>query len=206
MAEKWRLQGTLFDACNCTTLCPCNYLQNPSSGDCRPAVVWHITDGNYGKTKLGGLNFAAVLYAAGNPLHGIDKLVLILDAKAKDVQRKALMSILGGQAGGMWEMMAKIVKATPEVLTAPFEYKNDGKAWRARADGYLEVRGGFVKAPAEMGIPSKPKKAQTYDFLFSPTMEKVVGTSDTFRANAGGLSYDFSGKYSSSGRFDYKGP
>jgi hypothetical protein len=37
-------------------------------------------------------------------------------------------------------------------------------------------------------------------------MEKVVGITDHYHATVGGLEYDISGRYSSSGRFKYAGP
>lgn len=206
MAERWRIQGTIFDACDCTTLCPCVYLQDPTNGDCHASVAWHVTQGNYGKTNLAGANFAMYVYAPGNPLHGIDRAVLFLDEATKPAQREALEAILGGQAGGMWEMMAKLLKSPPHVMTGRIEYKNDGKKWSVRAGDAIEVRAGYLKAPPDMGIKVGPRKAQTFDFLFGPTMDKVVGISDTYRVNAGGDNRMISGRYSSSGRFAYKGP
>jgi hypothetical protein len=50
------------------------------------------------------------------------------------------------------------------------------------------------------------KDAQIYDPLFGPLMEKVVGITDHYQATVGGLEYDISGRYSSSGRFKYGGP
>lgn len=205
MAAKWRLEGTIFDACNCTTLCPCNYFQNPTGPDCRATGVWHIEKGKFDGTKLDGLTLAFVLHAPGNPFFGIDRAAVVLDEKATHAQREALQKILGGQAGGLFAMLAKVLKAPPEIAFAKFEYANDGKAWSVRAGNTLEIRAGFVRAPPDFPAESTPKKAQTYDALFGPTMEKVVGISEKYRANIAGLNYDISGKYSSSGRFVYEG-
>lgn len=206
MPEKWSLEGTLFDACNCTTLCPCNYAQQPTGEDCRATVVWHVEKGAYGKTKLDGLNLASLIYANGNPLMGIEKMAVIVDEKATPAQREALGAILGGQAGGMFAAMGPLIKENLGVSFGKFAYKNDEKAWSADVDGKLHIRGGFVKAPPGAPVKSEPKRAQTYDFLFGPTMEKTVGVADAYKANVSGLDYDVQGKYSSSGRFKYTGP
>lgn len=206
MAEKWQLEGTLFDACNCLTLCPCNFFQNPTGSDCRAVAVWHIEKGNLGATKLDGLTTAGLIFANGNPLHGMEKAAWIIDERATPAQRDALSKIFGGESGGMFALFSKLVKNNLGITYAKFEYANDEKSWSAKAGDFLNVNGGFVKAPPDAPVESKPKRAQTYDFLFSPTMEKVVGITDHYRANLAGLNYDISGRYSSSGRFRYEGP
>lgn len=212
MVERWRLEGTIFDACNCITLCPCGYFQPPSSGtgDCRVSFAWRIEKGNFGATKLDGLTAAAVVFAKGNPLFGVEKIAWMVDEKATTTQRETLTKIFTGQAGGIWAVVAKLVKDNLGITYAHFDYDNDGKSWSVRAGTYpalaLDVKAGFVKAPPGAPVGSAPKRAQTYDSFYSPSMEKVVGITDTYRANIAGLNYDFSGRYSGSGRFRYEGP
>ncbi len=69
----------------------------------------------------------------------------------------------------------------------------------------MDIKAEFVKAPQGVPLESSPKVAQTYDPLFGPSMEKVVGITDHYHATVGGLQYDISGRYSSSGRFKYSG-
>ncbi len=204
MAEKWRLEGTVFDACNCETLCPCVYFQAPHEGDCKVTGVWHVEKGNYGTTNLDNFTMAVVGYATQNPLMGIDKAGWILDEKLTQQQRDALMQILGGKAGGLFSMLS--VKNPLGISWARFEHSNDERSWSVKAGDFLDIKAGFVKAPAGLPFESKPKVAQTYDPLFGPTMEKVVGITEHYHTNFEGLDYDISGKYSSSGRFKYEGP
>ena len=70
----------------------------------------------------------------------------------------------------------------------------------------MDIKAAFVKAPEGVPFESSPKVAETYDPLFGPSMEKVVGITDHYHATVGGLEYDISGRYSSSGRFKYGGP
>ncbi len=206
MAEKWKLEGSVLDACNCTTLCPCTYAQPSTGPDCRVTLAWHIEKGHYGGTRLDGLSAAAVVFANGDPfLVGIDRISLILDERATPEQRNALLTILGGQAGGLWGLVAKMIKSAPEVLFARFDYANDGKTWSVRAGNLLDLKAEFLKAAPGMPFPSNPKIAQTYDPFFGPTMEKVVGISNHYRSKTGATDVDLSGRYSSSGRFAYEG-
>ena len=70
MAQKWQLEGTLFDTCNCETLCPCVYFQAPQGEDCRATAVWHIEKGYYGDTRLDDFTIAGIIYATQNLLTG----------------------------------------------------------------------------------------------------------------------------------------
>jgi len=167
--------------------------------------VWHITRGNYGTTKLDGLNFAGVFYATGNPLMGVDRAAMLVDDEAKPSQRNALETILGGQAGGLFAMLGQGMKQFLGLSYAPFEYKNDQKSWLVKVDGKLEIHAGFLKPPAGLPFKPTPRKAQTYDPLFE-NGEKVVGITESHVANMPGLTRSIVGKYSSAGRFSYKGP
>jgi hypothetical protein len=204
MAKKWQLEGTLFDACNCQTLCPCVYFQPPQGDDCRATFVWHIEKGFYGDTRLDDFTMAEIIYATQNPLIGIEKAAWILDDKLAQDQRDALMEILTGRVGGLFSILS--VNNPLGVWWANFNYSNDAKSWSVKADNSLDIKAAFVKAPEGVPFESSPKVAETYDPLFGPSMEKVVGITDHYHATVGGLEYDISGRYSSSGRFKYGGP
>ena len=207
MAEKWKLSGTVFDACNCTTLCPCNFLQIPTDpNDCRAVAVWHVNQGNYGQTSLNGLHFAMVIASAGNPLTiGVDQAAMVMDEAATPAQRQALGTILGGQAGGMFAMLGGMVKQNLGATFARFTYANDEKTWSVKAGSDLEISAGFVKPPPGAPMVAKALCVQTYDPLFAPTSEKIVGTADRVKVNAAGIKLELSGKYSSAGKFTYEG-
>lgn len=208
MAEKWRLKGTVLDACNCTTLCPCNYAQpSTNPNECTAALAMRIEKGSYGKVKLDGLHVASVIWSPGDPITaGIEKAAWILDERATPEQRDALLEVFSGKAGGLFGMLASMVKQNLGVSFARFEYGNDEKAWSVKAGKFLEIKGGFLKPPPGMPLEAKPKRVETYDPFFGPTMEKTVGVTDKYTADVGGLKYSISGKYSSAGRFEYSGP
>lgn len=203
MAEKWKLEGTVFDACNCETLCPCVYFQAPHEGDCKVTGVFHVNRGKSGNIKLDDFTMAVVGYATQNPLMVIEKAGWVLDEKLTQQQRDALMPILGGKAGGLFSMLS--VKNPLGIWWAKFEYANDGKSWSVKAGDALNIKAEFVKPPPGVPVPAAPKKAQTYDPLFGPSMEKIVGTAQTYHASVGGLEFDISGRYSSSGHFSFEG-
>ena len=65
-AENWHLRGDWFDACKCTIPCPCSFAQPPTYGDCNGVLLWHIRKGNYGDTRLAGLNVGMLASSVGN--------------------------------------------------------------------------------------------------------------------------------------------
>src|SRR5437016_4147142 len=121
MAEKWQLEGTIFEACNCDSApCPCAFFRDPTGSDCRTMAAFRIEKGKMGSTDLGGLHVALIAYATGNLMKGIDKAGFILDEKASDDQRRALLSIFAGEAGGFFGELTKLVKNNIGVRYAKF--------------------------------------------------------------------------------------
>lgn len=72
MAEKWRVTGTYFEACNCDTACPCVFLSRPTEGDCRAIVAWHIDKGKLGEVALDGLNVMMFVHSPGSMVEASD--------------------------------------------------------------------------------------------------------------------------------------
>ena len=173
MEQKWQLQGSLFDACNCETLCPCVYFQAPQGEDCRITTVWHIEKGYYGDTRLDDFTMAGIIYATQNPFMGAEKAAWIVDDKLAQDQRDALMEILTGKAGGLFSMLS--VKNPLGVWWANFNYSNDARSWSVKAGNSLDIKAEFVKAPQGLPFQSTPKVAQTYDPLLALLWRKSSG-------------------------------
>ena len=53
---NWTIKADYVEACNCDYGCPCNFNGFPSNGFCRALVGYHIREGQYGDTKLDGLD------------------------------------------------------------------------------------------------------------------------------------------------------
>jgi hypothetical protein len=209
MAERWSLEGTVLDACNCNSAaCPCNWGGDATEDHCEGAIVYRVERGNHGSTKLDGLHVGGIFLAAEKNFYagGAAKVAWLVDDKATSQQRQAMEQILGGKAGGLFGMLATMVKQNAGITYAPFQYANDGKTWSAKAGKHLEIRSSFAKPPQGMPLEAVPKKVQTYDPFYAPTMEKVAGLSEQFTVDVGGLKYNFQGRNSTSGRFKLTGP
>ena len=57
MAMSWMMSGTVLISCNCDYGCPCNFNALPTAGKCEGEWTWHIEEGAYDGTRLGGVTF-----------------------------------------------------------------------------------------------------------------------------------------------------
>lgn len=122
MSKNWELEGMYFEACNCVGACPCLFGGDPTEGDCKALVGWHVERGRFGDVELDGLNMAMGVHSPGNLTEGNWKVVVYVDGNASDAQRDALMKIFGGEAGGHPAMLASLVGEILAVESVPMQY------------------------------------------------------------------------------------
>jgi len=149
---KWRMRGQYMKNCNCIAACPCDTTGFPYPGKgCEGMAGMRIIEGNFGKVKLNGLNWA-VVYSWPGALHeGNGSVQPYIDKKANEEQRTALLTILSGKAGNAWfEVLASIVTTVHEPQFVPNTWEFNKKKRRARVSvpGFLETQVGPLKVPA----------------------------------------------------------
>lgn len=141
MAEtlKWTLNIEHLMACNCNWGCPCGFQAPPTYGTCETALAYRIVEGHYGDEALDGLGWALGAAWPG-PLHEQNgRGVVYLDSRAEGAKREALEAIATGRAGGPIGIFMSTITKGLEVLTAPLEFKFDGKNSHFRVGGTIEV-------------------------------------------------------------------
>jgi hypothetical protein len=127
---KWNIKADYVEACNCDYGCPCNFSGYPTGGFCRGMSLFHIQKGNYGQDiSLDGLD---AIYSASWPkaIHeGNGTLQFFITKKASEQQRKALTSILSGQAKGegLFALLAGTFKHFLEPQFVDINANIDGK-------------------------------------------------------------------------------
>ena len=115
----WAIKGPHFMNCNCDFGCPCQYAALPTDGTCEAAVAWRIDEGHYGDVKLDGL-VAVNTYAWPGPIHeGKGAMQSIIDERADDQQRQALVAILKGEGAEKGSTMLWIYHAMCETVHDP---------------------------------------------------------------------------------------
>lgn len=115
----WSIRGKHFVNCNCDYGCPCQYNALPTTGDCQAVVAWQIDEGQYGDVKLDGLR-AVNTYSWPGPIHkGDGEMQSIIDERASDEQRQALIAILQGEGAAPATIMLQIYRAMCSKVHAP---------------------------------------------------------------------------------------
>jgi hypothetical protein len=198
---KWSMRGDALGACSCDWGCPCNFDAPPTKGWCEGGYAFHINDGAYNDTSLDGLTIGFFVHApAALHLGNVTGYVLI-DEKANDTQRAAIGHILGGTLGGPFGALAGLLVKVIGPEFVPVEWNLDGANSYARFGDRVEQRLAPIKNPVT-GAESSFNLKMSAGLL---TDEADLMTSSSFFVKHDELSYDHSGQYGETFRFNYSG-
>lgn len=196
----WKVEGDYFESCNCQSICPCIFLGNPSDGDCKLTLAWHIERGDYESVKLDGLNVVGTFHTPGNMVTGPKwQGALYLDQRASQRQQEALGKIFSGQAGGFLANIAALIGEVKGVRAAQIEFTVDGKKRQLRIPNILQldVEGTTGGDPNKESIVINPA-------LYGATgFNPVVAHSTKHVYKDYGMEWDNSGKNAFYSRFAY---
>lgn len=121
----WELQALELVACNCAYGCPCQFNALPTYGSCEAVAGFKVNKGHFGETSLDGLRAVAVMQWPG-PIHeGDGKVLIIIDERADDAQRQALLTILSGgetdPGATIWNVFSATFSEVFEPVFRPIE-------------------------------------------------------------------------------------
>jgi hypothetical protein len=149
----WEIKGREFGNCNCAYGCPCQFNALPTHGHCRGLAVFEIEAGYHGSTRLDGLRAAGVFRWPG-PIHeGKGEGVHIIDPRANDDQRAALLRILRGEdtepGATVFSIFASTCDTLHDPIFATIDLDLDIAARKARVKiaDVLEMRGEPILNP-----------------------------------------------------------
>ncbi len=198
---EWDIRGHVILACNCDYGCPCNFNGLPTTGKCEGNWNWHIEAGRFGDVPLAGLTFGVAVNWPGAIHEGNGEALLVLDERADDRQRAALLSLISGRAGGPWKIISTTIAKVHGPEYAPFEVSVDGFSSRVRGGGFITLDMEPVRNKVT-GAEVHPRAVLPEGFVFK---EGDLGASSTFRVS-GAVSFDHSGRYAAAAPFAYQGP
>jgi hypothetical protein len=144
-SPKWSIKGPHFSNCNCDFGCPCQFNALPSDGTCRAVVAWNIEKGHFGDVSLDGLKVANTYGWPGAVHEGKGEMQVIIDEKASDEQRKALVAIMNGEGAEPGQIMIQIYRSMcdniHDPIYAPIDLKVDMKSRSAslKVPGVLDT-------------------------------------------------------------------
>jgi hypothetical protein len=199
MPDAWNLEGDYFESCNCDVACPCVFLSDPTHGNCTVLIGWHVVRGKSGRESLAGLNFAIAAITPGNMLKTKWEVAVYIDEKATPGQRKALESIVSGQAGGPFASLSPLIGKVVGVRYAPIEFRADGKKRSLQIGSVAEMNSEAIAGPdgVEVKIAGAP-------LLTTP--EVTVARAERLTLNDHGWKWESTGGNSFQSPFSFTGP
>ena len=201
---SWRMRGDVMEACSCATTCPCNFGSDPTPLPCEVVIGWRIQDGNYGNTRLDGLSVVLYGRIPGNVFQGNWTVGVYLDQRASQPQAQALGDIFAGNAGGWPAMLSSLIGNLLPPKQVPIQFQTVDGEHNITIPGLLEVGSERVPNP----LPGQPPLDLKVSDLAVPfyTGSVNVRRSRTLRLSDPGMSFQYTGRSSLVGQFDYSGP
>lgn len=150
----WKIEAVTFGNCNCDYGCPCQFERRPSQGHCRGFEVGRIERGHFGDVRLDGLCFALTYAWPGAVYEGNGVMGAIIDERASEQQRKALVTVLYGgeteEAKTHWWVFRAMSSTVHDPVFKPIDFEVDIEKRSARVmiPGILESTGRPIASPA----------------------------------------------------------
>jgi hypothetical protein len=194
----WELKGTVIVACNCDYGCPCNFNALPTKGKCEGTWTWHVERGTFGETSLDDLNFTVCVNWPGAIHEGNGEALILVDERADEAQRNAIETLVGGDAGGPWGVLAWTWPTIHGPKPVTYDLHLDGVKTRVKAGNSYEVVSETIKNPVS-GADVHPAATLPEGIVFK---EADFGSSKALRVSDG-IAYEHPGKYTAVGPFEY---
>lgn len=149
----WEIQADELVNCNCAFGCPCQFNALPTHGNCEAIAAYKINKGHFGDVSLDGLNVIGVSHWPG-PIHeGDGQAFFVIDERADENQRAALLSILAGEhtepGKTIWNVFAATYSKVHEPVFEPVDIEVDVEArtGHATAGAYARITGDPIRNP-----------------------------------------------------------
>lgn len=199
MRTEWYMEGPWYKNCNCDPGCPCDFNQDPTQGHCEGMGAMRIDKGHFGDVELSGLSFAAVVRWPG-PIHeGNGEILPLIDERASDEQREALLQVMSGQQGdSLFEIFAFVCPTVHEPQFVPFEFEFDLEArkGRVKAGDVLETEVDTLRG-IEPPDPFRVLVRIPNGFEYTNEQEEAETALATRLVARGPIAYEFSNSHSS---------
>jgi hypothetical protein len=194
------MSGTVLISCNCDYGCPCNFNALPTTGKCEGEWTWHIEDGLYDGTDLGGVTFTLAVNWPGAIHEGGGEGLLLVDERADDAQRSVIHTLVQGGEGGPWGVLAWTWPTLHGPEAVPYELELAGIHSRVRAGELFELEMEPIRNPVS-GAEVTPGAVLPQGIVF-----KCGDFASSRRYRVGPLGIDYTGKYAAFAPFAYTGP
>jgi hypothetical protein len=138
-ATTYRIVGRFLEACDCYAICPCWIDEEPDEERCTGLYVWDIADGEAKGNDVGGLRVASISYHEGNRRGSRQKVMLLIDERADDHQRRALSDVFTGRSGGPLAELGAMLGELVGQESARIDLRWEGQAATLDIEGKVRV-------------------------------------------------------------------
>jgi hypothetical protein len=135
----YSLKGTLLEVCSCGVLCPCWIGEDPDGGECFSVVGYHFDTGQIRGVDVAGLSILTVNHIPGNILAGNWEVVALVDDRATDDQREAILAAFTGKLGGPLADLAELIGTVKGVESVPIRHEIIEGVGSLEVPGVLEA-------------------------------------------------------------------
>ncbi len=203
-ATSWRMRGDILETCSCNVTCPCNFGGAPTQAPCAAIFGFRIQEGNYGDTRLNGLNLVLYLSIPGLLYEGNWTLGAYLDQRATQEQIVALGTILTGQAGGVFAALSGLIGNPLAPQQVPIDFATVDGEHRVTVPGLVEIGSEHIPHP----MAGQPPLETTVNGVAVPFYAGAanVRRSSVMRLTDPNLSFEHPGSSALTGQFDFSGP
>jgi hypothetical protein len=205
MAEEdggYRLEGREIEACDCMTICPCVFGDDPDHGGCQGILARFITSGRIRGVDVSGLTWLEVFQSPGNMLDGNIRKVVFVDSDASLDQVDALRDAFEGRLGGPLADLAALDGERLGVFQAEIECEVEEGEGRLAVTGKLRA----LLAPRrnEAGAPTTLLNSRFSNIAGTPAWvakapELTVALPDQ------GFQFGYEGRSAIEGAFRFEG-
>ena len=190
----WQIRTVKLSTCSCDYGCPCEFNASPTRTPCQGFEASEILEGHFGDVRLDGLRFGATFRWPG-PLHeGGGTAQGIVDERADDAQRNAIISILSGEEQEpttMFNIIGSTIAEELDTLFLPIEMEWDltERTGRIHIPGVAEGTFEPIKNP----VTGKPHYAMIR--LYSGFEFNEAEMASATAKGTGGIKFDYSNRY-----------
>lgn len=157
--------------------------------------------GSVAGVALDGLNFSVYVKWPGAIHEGHGEGLILVDERADDRQRAAVATLVRGEAGGPWGVLAWTWPTVHGPVAVPYVITVNGLASRLKAGNAVELEFGTITNPVN-GKDVHPGVVLPEGLIVK---KADLGCSKVFRVGEG-IALDHSGQYTAVGPFEYAFP
>jgi Protein of unknown function (DUF1326) len=154
---SFRIAGAYFESCNCEAICPCRMVGGVRGGRstygvCFGVLSWRIDEGGTTEADLAGLAVAMTIRYDDDEPGSPWSLVLHVDERGTELQRRALEQIFLGELGGDLRSLPwnRKPRAVVDVRVSRIEVESGPAAHELHVHDRVELR---ASRPVETGEP-----------------------------------------------------